>query len=370
MPLRDLLIRIAEIYEPEGTASSDRPGHALLWEVKDRTDLPWPSRCFATGNGGKGHATLTPWIGVFDRTINSNPHEGLYLAYIFNSDRSAVTLTLQQGVTRLTKVYGKGASLHRYLVAQSETLRRALRPALSAEWRDPLHLLVASKDWRPRAYEKANVAARRYEIRRLPSDEVLASDLREAVQLLRDAAVVERLWLQSAKVDEPILEYEPLEHAGDDPFSGFRAKSSNAYYVDVKGGRQRREREHEALVRRFAHHAAACGYLPLTEGQHPRDTVLRHREQPTEEWLVEAKTVSRGKEYLAVREAVGQLYEYRHTCYRKHGKRDPYLVALFSQDIGPFVEYLETLNIASIWESPDGWAGSPLVTEANWGLVT
>ncbi|MFV0129732.1 MrcB family domain-containing protein [Streptomyces sp. HMX112] len=323
------------------------------------------------GYGGQGTATLTPWIGVFDRTINENPHDGLYLAYIFDSSRTAVTLTLQQGITSLSDTYGKGARLHRYLTAQSQTLRGALRPKLAKRWQDALTLHVGPKHWRPRSYEKANVAARRYEIDRLPSDEGLTADLDEAVQLLRDAAAVDRFWLKTPKDDEPVIEYLPVEaHHGDgpfDPLSGFRAKGSDSYYVDIQGDRQERAKEHEALLLRFAHHAVACGYTPLTQGMHPRDVVLRHPDVPGQDWLVEGKTVKAKKEYLAVREAVGQLYEYRHFYYEKRKKHAPHLIALFTADIGDYADYLETLAITSVWERSGGWGGSRLAVE--WGLA-
>ncbi|GAA2479198.1 hypothetical protein GCM10010393_07000 [Streptomyces gobitricini] len=338
-------------------ATSELPGHALLWAVEDRTDLPWPTGCFAIGYGGQGKASLTPWIGVFDRTINGNPHDGLYVAYIFDYPRTTVTLTLQQGVTKLSKTYGKGGKLHRYLTAQAKTLRGALRPELAEQWRDSMDLLVGPQHWRPRSYEKSNVAARRYRVEDLPTDEALASDLEEAVQLLRDAAAVDRFWLQAPKGDDPVFEYPDREH-GEDPMSGFRAKSSESYYVDVQGGRQERTKEHEALLLRFAQHAVACGYIPITEGMHPRDVVLRHPRSPHREWLVEGKTVQPGKEYRAVREAVGQLYEYRYFYYEKKERQAPHLVALFTHDIGDYADYLATLGIVAMWEHPGGWGGS------------
>ncbi|QGV80440.1 MrcB family domain-containing protein [Streptomyces ficellus] len=358
MSLRDLLIRIAQTYEPDGMASSDLPGHAALWEVEKRTDLPWPTGCSAIGYGGQGKASLTPWIGVFDRTINENPHDGLYLAYIFDYPRHSVTLTLQQGVTKLSKVYGKGGKLHRYLTVQAQTLRGALRPELADEWQDTMDLLVGTQHWRPRSYEKANVAARRYLVESLPSDDDLVKDLGEAVQLLRDAAVVDRFWLQSPTATEPIIEFAEHGHA-EDPLADFQAKSSDSYYVDVQGGRQERTKEHEALLLRFAQHAAACGYVAITKNMHPRDVVLRHPRFPQREWLVEGKTVKPRAAYRAVREAVGQLYEYRHFYYERKGHPEaPHLVALFTHDIGEYADYLATLGIAAIWERPSGWGGS------------
>ncbi|CAM5577436.1 hypothetical protein SVIOM74S_02408 [Streptomyces violarus] len=105
MPLRDLLIHIADVYDATALASNDVPGQALLRGVKERHDLPLPPGFTADGHGGQGFASSTPWIGVYDPAINTEPHDGLYLAYIFSEDLSAVTLTLQQGVTSLKKSF-------------------------------------------------------------------------------------------------------------------------------------------------------------------------------------------------------------------------------------------------------------------------
>ncbi|WP_187645791.1 MrcB family domain-containing protein [Streptomyces sp. TRM49041] len=362
---------MAEIYEPYGKASKDRPGQALLLEVKGRDDLPLPPRCHAEGYGGQGFASTTPWIGVFDRSINEESQDGLYLAYIFDTARTSVTLTLQQGVTKLQDTYGRGDALRRVLAAQAKTLRAALRPALARQWGDALRLDAARRHWRPYAYESANVAARRYEVAHLPSESMLAADLRDAAQLLQDAAAAHRfLRVEPPSAKEPVIEYPSANHASDDPLAGFKAKSSDGYVVEVQGGTYAREQRHEALIRSFAHHAAARGFDVYSENMHPRDLVLRHRGEPAKEWLVEGKVVKKGGARLAVREAVAQLHEYRHFAYRRHGYPDPRMLALFTQDIQHYAPYLETLGIVSIWERPEGgWSGSPRAEEMGAGRL-
>jgi hypothetical protein len=60
-----------------------------------------------------------------------------------------------------------------------------------------------------------------------------------------------------------------------------------------------------------------------------------------------------------VREAVGQLYAYRHFYYRLQGKPDPLLVALFSEAIGhAFTELLRSLGIEAIWLEAGEWRTS------------
>ncbi|MEV8627345.1 DUF3578 domain-containing protein [Streptomyces sp. NPDC051079] len=385
MALRDLLLRIADIYVPSGSASGDRADVALLRGIKERRDLPLPERCVAEGFGGMGNMAVVPWIGVFDSGINTNPQQGLYLAYLFDRERTSVTLSLQQGVTAIVESagYGKGAKLHAFLAARGASYRPALPSEMARAWQDVVHLDVPTRHWRPRAYEKANIAAKRYELAHLPPEEQLADDLREAVQLLNYAAVLDRYFadFEMPAAGELDLSYpaplvglgsrgESASEVAGDPLSGFKEGNSSDYYTDVPGGRQRRGRLHEKLVKEFAEHAAACGYSPVNLNVDKRDLVLRRRSLHGQEWLVEAKTVPEGKTYLAVRQAVAQLLEYRHFYYRERAEPDPHLVALFSASIGHYAAYLETLGITAIWPSeqhPGAWDGTSL-TEA-WELV-
>ncbi|MEU6929161.1 DUF3578 domain-containing protein [Streptomyces sp. 2RAF24] len=385
MPLRDLLLRIAEIYDPSGSASGDRADVALLNGIKERRDLPLPERCTAEGFGGMGNMAVVPWIGVFDKGINTNPQQGVYLAYLFDRERTSVTLSLQQGVTTIVESagYGKGARLHAFLTARGASYRPALPPEMARTWQDVVHLDVPTRHWRPRAYEKANIAAKRYELADLPSEEQLAEDLREAVQLLNCAAVVDRYFadFEMPAAGDLDLSYQaPLVEPGSpggsesedagDPLSGFKEGNSGDYYTDVPGGRQRRGRLHEKLVKEFAEHAAACGYRPVNLNVDKRDLVLRRQNLHGQDWLVEAKTVPERKAYVAVREAVAQLLEYRHFYYRERDEQDPHLVALFSAPIGHYAPYLETLGITAIWPSercPGAWEGTSLTEQ--WELV-
>lgn len=332
-------------------------------------DLPLPHGFAASGYGGKGSASSTPWIGVFGKTINVQAQEGLYLAYIFDSTQTSVTLTLQQGVTKLSDAYPKLGDRLRELKRRARHLRAGLEPELAARW---AHTPVfRSKLERPRAYEAASVAARRYEIASMPAEEVLVEDLRVASLLLRDAAATHRVWLQQPSQNEPII-YEGEGHLPSSdahPLDGFRPNDSSDYYVHIKGGRRRRERRHEELIKEFGLHVVTRGYQPITQGMYPRDLVLRRPAMGQQCcWLVEGKAIKRGNATQAVREAVGQLYEYSYYWHQKRGEPRPYLVALFTEDIGHYAEYLEEHGIASIWRTDaGGWAGSP--TAVSWDLA-
>jgi hypothetical protein len=134
----------------------------------------------------------------------------------------------------------------------------------------------------------------------------------------------------------------------------FRPKNSADYRAQVKTQEQTKRRRHEALLDMFAAAIKTAGMV-AANNVHPCDlTVDGHGKH----WLVEAKTVGLNAEE-AVRAAIGQLFTYRHFCYRELRRQDPALVALFSEPIGDaFSELLVTLGIEAIWRSNATWHGA------------
>ena len=64
--------------------------------------------------------------------------------------------------------------------------------------------------------------------------------------------------------------------------------------------------------------------------------------------------VRQGRATSAVREAVGQLLEYRHFLFPSGSALVP--IALFSEPIGEaFVTYLAGLGIAAVWKDGEQW---------------
>lgn len=304
-----------------------------------------------------------------------DPKKGLYLAYIFSADLKNVTLTLQQGITWLEDALGKGRAREEHLRHHAARLRRAVRRQENLGWVDEPDLRDAAA--RPRAYEAASVIAKVYDTAALPSDVALLEDLLLGVQSLRRAEEFDRVWWMSNDTDALELAYDLSGHARQatesvadfDPLADFQPKDSGEYTAQISARQQVKQRSHEDLVKDFGLYVAGRGYSPITRLQHPKDLVLRQQhvsEGLGDEWLVEAKIVRHGNPTVAVREALGQLYEYRHFLYQKQPK--PFLVGLFSEEIGVYAPYLEEQGIASVWRSDDGWGGSP--SARDWGMTT
>lgn len=371
MDMRDLLLEVAAKYDFHAGTRAGVPGQILLRGIEKRQDLSLPPGCMALGRGGQGTAATTPWIGVFDPEITTDPKEGLYLAYIFGADLTSVTLTVQQGTTRLEERLGRGLKLREHLAHKAAQLSEQLPVTDRDGWLEKPRF--GDQGNRPRAYEASSVAARRYELAALPGELELQSDLAHAVGLLRAAAVAEErsLWIEEGSIPFEVG-YTRERHSVMDPLGGFHPKDSSDYIANIPARQQIKSRKHEALIDEFGQHVLECGYSPTTAKMHPRDLILHltgaAEEDP--EWLVEAKVVRSGNPTIAVREAMGQLYEYRYFYYRELGRPDPYLLALFASDIGIYSQYLEEHGIASLWRTEGGWQGSPLAVEWAMGSAS
>jgi hypothetical protein len=161
----------------------------------------------------------------------------------------------------------------------------------------------------------------------------------------RLAGVEERLapmaeWYSGAGEPESSGKPEPLT-----------IKNSEDYFAFVKGGQQRRTRNHERLIGQAVEQLKARAAKVSTP--HPID--LRLTEPAAV--IIEAKIVGRFSPVLAVRAAVGQLLEYR----RFIGPRESDLCILLDADPGKaLVEYVEDgLGMLVIWLTSDGFFAGP-----------
>jgi hypothetical protein len=142
----------------------------------------------------------------------------------------------------------------------------------------------------------------------------------------------------------PMAEWDtPTTTSGTQPPESLTIKSADDYFAFVKGGPQRRTRNHERLIARavkLLHERGAEATTP-----HPIDLRLT---RPVEA-IIEAKIVGRFNPVLAVRAAVGQLLEYRKFI----GPRESALCILLDADPGEsLVEYVEDdLGFLIMWVS-------------------
>ena len=132
----------------------------------------------------------------------------------------------------------------------------------------------------------------------------------------------------------------PIESLSAPP-EDLSIKDESDYWAFIKGGRQRRTRNHERLIRLAVERLQDRGAKVSTP--HPID--LRMIEPIGA--IIEAKVVGRFSPALAIRAAVGQLFEYRSFV----GPKQTSLCILLDADPGQrLVEYVEAeLGLLMIW---------------------
>lgn len=349
MDLDSFLLEVATTYDR--AAGMSTPTQRLLMRAGRELLEHVPGGIEIKGSGGRGGATLTPWVGFFDPDETTSPQTGVYIVYIFSEDLQSVTLTLNQGITRLVEAYGWPQARQR-LAADAARIREAM-PTSAVAGLDPT-ISLGSSGSRQRAYEAGNIAATRYDLNALPPEPQLRADLGRMIALYQLAVATKRSLLQA----EPgsIASASVLQQPVDDPLRDFKPKSSENYMAYLQGRVLTKTRRHERLIEQYGMWAAARGFAPSTK-EHPKDLVLRRNGL---EWLVEAKVLYQGNATDAVRAALGQLYAYRH--FLSQGV-DLHLVALFSEPIGDgYVAFLEACGIATVWKDAQGWAGSTAAT--------
>lgn len=354
MEVREFLLSVLSTYDRDAPMNS--PAQRLLRSADKHIGRHVPAGIMIKGSGGQGRTTFTPWVALLDPDETTSSERGLYVVYIFDPELGRVSLSLMQGMTEVlqrTRELERPASAARATLRSiADGIRMALPESLVDRWDDRLDL--GQGGWRQQAYVAGNVAAVRYEKSTMPSERQLRDDLWAILALYQRALIVKRqtsgygLFPPSGNGVSP-----PEPERQVDPLQDFKPKNSADYLAYLRGRVLKKERRHERLIEEFGNFAADRGYVVSTK-VHPRDLVLRRNGK---EWLVEAKVVYVGNVTDAVRAAVGQLFSYRHFWYAE--PPSPRLLAIFTDDIGTaYSDFLETLEIAALWKTADGWRGS------------
>jgi MrcB-like, N-terminal domain len=348
MTVRDALASIGmAAYDPGGSRDQQILRH--LDALSDEIRHHLPAHYLVTVSKGIGALPLGLWVAVLDPEVTRSPTRGIYVVYLFDAERRAVSLSLNQGVTAATE------SAHAIGVRSLELLRQeaeAMRALLSSSLEGLESRIDLGRSDLLRKYAAGSVVAVTWPLNRLPSDGELATELARFLDLYTDVV---------ARKEQSIL-------AGTGPVSmpardaaivvdrrqpRFEPKDASDYVAHIGALDQVRSRSHEDLVRRLGLWARERGLTPNTN-VHPRDLMLHGAGR---DFLVEVKVFAAGRPSHAIRECIGQLYEYREFFLDE----TVVLVAALSANPGAaYLDLLSHLGIAAMWATADGWGGSAL----------
>lgn len=312
---------------------------------------------------GQGQSLpVVPWLTFLDPDVTTKVTEGLYIVYLFSADLERVFVTLNQGATSHRKVHEslgiRGRAAERAAIQEISHETTAFRDALADNGVDLATDMIDLRStlFLPTAYEAGAIACRSYDLSNLPSNSALLADLEDVARLYPTVVTLkEQLVAANPQAFRTPARELKTRHPRVDVF--FRPKDATDYFVEMPAHVQRKSRKHEALLENFVGDAEANGWI-ANSNVHPRDLELSRQD---EIWLVEAKTVGANAEH-AVREAIGQLYTYRHFHYRCASQPDPLLLALFNEPVGDaFIGLLAELGIEACWREDQAWRTTPAV---------
>ncbi|MER6635107.1 MrcB family domain-containing protein [Streptomyces microflavus] len=350
MQLGDFLYQVGTTFGMGSDASTTSDAARLFRAAPDRIGRLVPAGYLVEGSPGRGNAAVCPWVSFFDPDETTTATRGMYLVYLLAEDRKTFSLSLNQGVTEITKALG-APEARRRLAAQAG----AIREALPGEDRVGLDTTIdlGGKSGLPRSYEAGNLLAITYEIAAMPDEQTLRADLSRMIALYQDALAVREEVRQTTR-DTIVTVVEQPSVQPSDSLLHFAPKNDEEYVQIVTARKLIKSRSHETLVQQYGNFLRAQG-VEVGTNRHPRDLVII---KDGVHWLAEAKFIRRGNAMGAVREALGQLATYAFFLYPEEAQ--PRKMALFSEPVGDgFARLLEHHDIAAVWRTEEGWAGSP-----------
>jgi MrcB-like, N-terminal domain len=232
-----------------------QPAQQHLHQVRRELPALLPAGLSVLVSGSGQSLPYVPWIAVLNPDVTHTAQEGLYVVYLYRSDLSQVSLTMNQGATqhrRRAEQRGmSGRAAEKQAVAELLHESRLFRRHLSSAALDGLlgpDAIDLGKPNRfyPEAYEAGTIAGKLYRLSELPAEGVLRSDLRRFLALY-DSCVELNDELRAtdpeaihttagaASTRRPVRPKPPI----------FRPKSAAEYTATVQGQQQTRERRHE-----------------------------------------------------------------------------------------------------------------------------
>lgn len=338
-------------YDSKSALGRDQPIFDVLERLRSRIESWCPPGYTVKASRGVGSLPDGLWIAALNDEVTNTPTAGIYLVYLFDTARTAVSLSLNQGIedARVRARLAPGITRNGMLRAEALSIRTLLPESDQVGYSQEIRLGAGT---RPTGYEAGNILSHTWALAALPSEATLRSVFDEMLDLYERTVELKEVDLlihpgsfhMPARSSRPPSARAPV----------FAPKNSADYLTNARYDvePQVRRRSHEDLVRRLGEHAQTLGWVAATN-YHPIDLTLTRSDQ---EILVEAKILDPRHPAGGVRESIGQLFEYKKFL-RAH---NPHLRLLAAYDVAPpgaHLELLDDLGIVATWSSGASFAG-------------
>ena len=190
--IRETIIRIFSEYpKARNEEFADHPfAHWIKRDLPSvfQTELAEFPNILWVASAGKGRWADAPWIAAFDRLVTETAQEGFYPVYLFNRSLDRVYLSLNQGMSHLRDELGTQAK--EIMSHRAAILRARVTPEYQERFNaDPIDLDASGTQSRLAFYEPGHAFGKLYLRDELPSQDELAADLADMLNLYAAAII-------------------------------------------------------------------------------------------------------------------------------------------------------------------------------------
>jgi 5-methylcytosine-specific restriction protein A len=142
-------------------------------------------RYIVKGSAGAGQWASIPWVAIFDKLITDTAQSGYYPVFLFTSDMRGVYLSLNQGVTEITKKYGSSA--REALKLKAEDFRAQMQGLPPGFLYSNIKLEYPNSRGSDlaRSYEAGNIFSKFYQTDTLPKNEEFYADIQTVLRIYK-----------------------------------------------------------------------------------------------------------------------------------------------------------------------------------------
>ena len=201
--LSDLFKEFANSYTTEVDIPEREKCLSLLKNLEEQIRKIGPPHYIVKGSGGMAfNPTPTPWIGVRDVNFTNNFMNGIYVFYSFPEDMEFLYLAIGQGTDGLKKEVGTTAAKLQ-LTSNAASLQHIFKEEIKRD-KYTKNIDLRSSQNRATAYEDSVVISRKYDINKLPAEEILVKDLKDIIEIYPKMVKELNNYTQKIKVNNDV----------------------------------------------------------------------------------------------------------------------------------------------------------------------
>ena len=197
--IRSLIHEFSKIYTIDVDNPDRLKSQKILKKIENIISNHVNPKYVIKGSTGMGTPTPTPWIGIRDKRFTNNFMKGMYIFYSFPEDMDTLYLAIGQGTDSLKKEVGTAAA-RLQLTSNAASLRHIFKEEIK-EGKYLKSIDLKSKQKRASSYQDSVVVAKKYNINRLPKDDIILNDLQNLLDLYPKMVKAINIYSSKIKID-------------------------------------------------------------------------------------------------------------------------------------------------------------------------